>query len=309
MERVKIAVVGSLVVDLTVLTPRLPRRGENLLAERLQVGPGGKGANAAVAARRLGADVLLVGCVGDDAFGRQEIDALQQEGVDLQGVRMTPHAQTGAAVILVEETGENTILVAVGANDHLTRDDVEGALGPHRDVLRAVLVDFEVPAACVRAAVEFSRANRIPVLVDTGPARPYGPEAWSGATILSPNREEAAGLAGYPIDTDADVRRAARDLLGRGPEAVVLRLGSEGAFLCAAQTEALVPGFRVRAVDTTGAGDAFMGALTVAVAEGMPLREAVRFANAAGAVATTRVGTLPVMPFRTEVTALLAASS
>ncbi len=309
MEPTRVAVVGSLVVDVAVLTPRFPRRGETLLADRLQVGPGGKGANAAVASRRLGADVLLVGCVGDDVFGREEVAALQREGVDVRGVRVTPHAQTGTAVILVEQTGENTILVAVGANDHLTANDVEVALAPRLGLLHAVLVDFEIPAECVRTAVELSRANRIPVLVDTGPARPYGPEVWGGATILSPNRHEAAELVGYPIDTEADLRRASRDLLARGPQVVVVRLGSQGAFLCDGHTEILVPGFQVPVRDTTGAGDAFMGALTVAVAEGMPVAEAVRFANAAGAVATTRIGTLPAMPFRREVTALLATGS
>ncbi len=297
--------VGSVVTDLTVLTPRLPERGENLLAHRVQVGPGGKGANAAVTARRLGARVALVGCVGDDAFGREELAALQREGVDVGAVRVTRAAGTGAAVILVEDSGENTILVAVGANDHLTPEDVRTALEAHGADVGAVLLDFEVPAACVREAVQAGRARGVPVLVDAGPPRPYGPEVWAGATVFSPNRRELAAVVGRLPEGEADLRAAARELLAAPVDAVVVRLGADGALAVTREGEWVVPGFRVRAVDTTGAGDAFMGALTVAVAEGRPLPEAVRFANAAGAVATTRVGTLPVMPRLEEVLQLL----
>jgi ribokinase len=300
-----VAVVGSLITDLTVLTPRLPARGENLRAHRLHIGPGGKGANAAVAARRLGAEVILIGRVGADGFGHQELEALRAEGVQVDGVGMDPDHPTGAAVILVEEGGENTILVVIGANDHLLPDHVTGALEPHRSRLDALLVDFEIPAATVRAAVDLGRAYGIPVIVDAGPPRPYGVEVWGTATILSPNRLELSTLVGRPVNAEAEVRDAARELLLRGPEAVVVKLGARGAYLVTANSEQHIPTFSVPVVDTTGAGDAFMGALTVAVAEGASLAEAVRFANAAGALATTRVGTLPVMPHRHEVEALL----
>ncbi|MDR7563427.1 MAG: PfkB family carbohydrate kinase [Armatimonadota bacterium] len=303
-----VAVVGSLITDLTVLTPRLPVRGENLLAHRLYIGPGGKGANAAVAARRLGAQVVLVGRVGDDGFGHQERNALRAEGVDVRGVGIDPHHPTGVAVILVDEGGENTILVVIGANDHLLPDHLMHALEPHWTTLHALLVDFEIPAATVRAAVETGHAHGIPVIVDTGPPRPYGPEIWSKATVLSPNRLELAALVGRPVETETEVRAAARELMEKGPAAVIVKLGPRGAYLLADGLDQHIPTFSVPVVDTTGAGDAFMGALTVALAEGMSLPEAVRFANAAGALATTRVGTLPVMPYRHEVEMLLRGS-
>ncbi len=300
-----VAVVGSLITDLIVRTPHLPARGENILAYGLHIGPGGKGANAAVAARRLGAEVVLVGRVGDDGFGHQELEALRAEGVQTAGVGIDPHHPTGAAVILVDDGGENTILVVIGANDHLTPDHVAGALDPLWDRLDVLLVDFEIPAATVRAAVELGRARGIPVIVDAGPPRPYGPEIWAGAHVLSPNRLELATLVGRPVETEAEVRAAARELLHAGPDAVVVKLGARGAYLVTRDLEQSIPAFSVPVVDTTGAGDAFMGALAVALAEGKPLPEAIRFANAAGALATTRVGTLPVMPRRQEVESLL----
>lgn len=300
-----VAVVGSIITDLAVLTPRLPAPGENLLARSLRIGPGGKGANAAVAARRLGAEVLLVGRVGDDGFGHQELEVLRREGVNVEGVGIDRHEPTGAAVILVEEGGENTILVVNGANDHLTPDHALQALEPHWSRLDALLVDFEIPPATVRAVVEAGRAHGVLVVVDAGPPRPYGPEVWGAATILSPNRSEAATLVGQPLTTDEEVRTAARELLSQGPQAVVVKLGAAGAFLVTQDLELAVPGFAVPTVDTTGAGDAFMGALVVGLAEGRPLPDAVRWANAAGAIASTWVGTLPVMPRREEVLELL----
>ncbi len=300
-----IAVVGSLIVDIAVLTPRLPARGENLLARSLRIGPGGKGANAAVAAQRLGAQVLLVGRVGDDGFGHQELEALRREAVNVDGVGIDPHEPTGAAVILVEEGGENTILVVNGANDRLTPEHALHALTPHWSRLDALLVDFEIPPATVHAVVEAGHAQGVPVVVDAGPPRPYGPEIWGAATILSPNRLEAATLVGRPLTADDEVRAAARELLSQGPQAVVVKLGAAGALLVTQDLELSLPGFSVPTVDTTGAGDAFMGALVVGLAEGRPLADAVRWANAAGAIATTRVGTLSVMPRREEVLELL----
>ncbi len=300
-----VSVVGSLITDVTVVTPRLPARGENLLAHRLHIGPGGKGANAAVAARRLGAEVVLVGRVGDDTFGERELAVLRAEGVQVEGVGIDSDHPTGVAVILVEEGGENTILVILGANDRLLPDHVRAALQPHRSRLDALLVDFEIPAATVRAAVDLGRAYGIPVIVDAGPPRPYGVAVWGAATILSPNLLELSTLVGRPVKTQGEVRQAARELVCQGPQAVVVKLGAQGAYLVTESFEELVPAFSVPVVDTTGAGDAFMGALTVAVAEGVPLPAAVRFANAAGALATTRLGTLPVMPHRREVEALV----
>lgn len=162
----RVAVVGSIMVDLAVFTPRLPRRGENLLADRLQIGPGGKGGNAAAAAARLGARAVLVGAVGDDHFGREDLAALRREGVIVDGVAIHPDTATGTAVILIDPAGENTILVVIGANERLTSVIVESALAPHWAPLDALLVNFEVPREAVAAAVHGAAVRGIPILVD-----------------------------------------------------------------------------------------------------------------------------------------------
>ncbi len=301
-----IAVVGSIITDLAVFTPRLPRRGENILAHRLQIGPGGKGANAAVAATRLGAQTILVGRVGDDDFGHNELAALRAEGVDTDAVGIDPEAQTGVAFIMVDDEGENTILVVIGANNRLLPEHVEAGLAPHWDRLDAMLVNFEVPEATVAAAIRAAHAHGVPVVVDAGPPRPYGPDVWGQATVISPNALEAATLVGHPVEDDAGAEAAARELLAAGPQAVVLKRGAAGALLATREGIERIPSFPVDVVDTTGAGDAFSGALVVAMAEGKPLPEAVRFANAAGALAVTRAGTMPAMPTRADVEAFLA---
>jgi len=301
-----IAVVGSIITDLAVLTPRLPARGENILAHRLHIGPGGKGANAAVAAARLGAHSVLVGRVGDDSFGREELAALRAEGVDTNAVGVDPETRTGAAIIMVDDEGENTILVIIGANDRLTPEHVEAGLAPHWGRLDALLVNFEVPPTAVAAAINAAHAHGVPAIVDAGPPRQFGPEVWGRATVISPNALEAATLVGHPVEDAAAAAAAARELLAGGPQAVVLKRGAAGALLVTREGTQHVSSFRVKVVDTTGAGDAFSAALVVALAEGKPLPEAVRFANAAGALAVTRVGTLPAMPTRAEVDAILA---
>lgn len=296
-----IAVVGSIITDLAVLTPRLPERGENILAHRLQIGPGGKGANAAVAVARMGSRSILIGRVGDDHFGREDLAALRAEGVNTDAVGIDPDAQTGTAVIMVDSEGENTILVIIGANDRLTPEHVEIGLASHWDHLSALLVNFEVPMETVAAVIHTAHSRGVPTVVDAGPPRPFGPEVWGKATVISPNALEAATLVGHPVESDAEVAAAARELLSAGPQAVVLKRGSAGALLATHEGMQHIPSFRVNVVDTTGAGDAFSGALVVAIAEGKPLPEAVRLANAAGAITVTRVGTLTAMPTRAEV--------
>ena len=302
----KIAVIGSIITDLVLQTSRVPKVGENILAESLQIGPGGKGANAAVAVARAGSEAMLIGCIGDDEFGRMEMEHLDQEGVDLNGVIIHAEAATGAAIIMIDAEGENTILVVNGANDHLSEDAVVNILNTHRNTLDGILVNFEIPEAVVAAAVQVGAEFRIPVIVDAGPPRAYAPETWANCTILSPNALEAATLVGYSLDEETDIEQAARELLAAGPQAVVLKLGSRGAMILSKEYETILPGFPVEVVDTTGAGDAFSGTLSVAIAGGLPLEEAVRHANAAGALTVTRFGTMRVMPTRQEIDAFLA---
>lgn len=297
----QIAVIGSVVIDLAVQTPRLPAIGETLLADNFKIGPGGKGANAAVAAQRAGGAAVLVGCIGDDELGRMEMAALRKEDVDVNAVAIHPEASTGVGIAMIDAEGENTILGVLGANDYLRPDDVVRALTLHCDTLAAVLVNFEVPEPAVAAAVRLGVDYGIPVIVDAGPARPYASKTWRDCTILTPNEQETETLVGYPISDDATAERAARELLGMGPSGVVLHRGARGALLVTPDDTIHVPSFSVDVVDTTGAGDAFSGTLSVAVAEGLPLADAICRANAAGALAVTRLGTLPVMPTRQEV--------
>ncbi len=300
-----IAVIGSIIMDLAVSTPRVPVTGENLLAHSFHMGPGGKGANSAVALARMGARSRLLGRVGDDAFGRAELEAVRQAGVDTSAVLIDPERHTGIAIIMVDDQGENTILVAIGANAGLGADYVEEALAPRWASLDAVLVNFEIPEAVVRTVIERAHEHHVPVVVDAGPPRNYGHETWRQATVLSPNMLETSHLVGYPVEDEAAARQAALDILARGPQAVVVKMGKRGALLVTPETSQLVPAYVVEAVDTTGAGDAFTSALTLALAEGKTLPEAVRLGNAAGALAVTRFGAMSAMPTRDEVEAFL----
>ncbi len=301
-----IASIGSVVVDLIVSTPRVPITGENLLAHSFKIGPGGKGANAAAAVAKLGARAMLVGCVGNDEFGRLELSSLERYGVNTRAVQKVD-ADTAVAIIMVNDEHENTILVVLGASNLLTAARVEQSLAPYWGTLDLIIVDFEIPEEAVAAAVRLGYEHQVPVLVDAGPPRPYEPETWGHATILSPNASEASEMVGYPVETDEASLRAARDLLAKGPSSVVLKRGAAGALLVSRDETLMVPGFKVEAVDTTGAGDAFTAMLALSVTEGRPLREAVLRGNAAGALAVTRWGTMPAMPDRAEVESFLTA--
>lgn len=300
----KIAVIGSLVVDMSMQTSRIPQKGENIHAKSFKMGAGGKGANAAAAIARLGGTASIFGCVGKDDLGRFEIESLQAEGVNTSGITIIPDRPTAVAFVMIDDDGENTILVMSEINYLLTGAMLEPALSSLWASLDAILVNFEISESAVRTAVNAGREHQVPVVVDAGPIRNYSPQSWQNATILSPNRAEASALLGYPVENQRDARRAARDLQAAGPKVVVLKLGGQGALLYTQTDEILVPAIPVRAVDTTGAGDAFTAGLTLALAEGRPLPEAVYFANAAGAVAVTRFGTMEAMPTRAEVEAL-----
>lgn len=308
----KIAIIGSLLVDIAIRTPRVPQRGENLLVHDLKIGAGGKGANAATAIVRMGGEALVIACVGDDDLGHLELATLRAEGVETVGVTLIPGASTDVAMVMVDDEGENTVLAINRTNQLLTGRAVESALHPHWNTLDAILTNFECSEGAVAATVRLGKAHNIPVVVDAGPIRGYGPETWRDATVLSPNAQEAAALAGMASATlqdDQTARRAAGKLLAAGPEAIVLKRGSRGALLLTKQDDVLVPSFSVKVVDTTGAGDAFSAALTLALAEGKPLPEATRYANAAGALAVTQFGTLEAMPTRATVNALLEADT
>jgi ribokinase len=299
-----VVIVGSVNVDLVVAAERLPGRGETVLGRRLERYGGGKGANAAVAAARLGAEARLVAAVGGDDLGREALAELRNEGVDVDGVREVPDEATGAALIVVDDSGDNQIAVGAGANAALTRDGVQGALAGALNGAGCVLASLEVPHEAVRAAVDAGRERGVPVLVDPAPARAAALELAASGPIFTPNAAEARQLTG-----EADKRRAAAALNRRTGAPVVITDGSQGALLLEepdAEVLALPSPPGVSAVDTTGAGDTFSGTLATRIAAGDHLRAAAAFAVAAGACAVRAHGARRGMPTVAEVQAILA---
>ena len=305
-DKITIAVIGSINMDLVIRAPRLPRPGENIFGHDFHTVPGGKGANAAVALARLGAESVMVGRVGRDAFGPQLLASLQEAGVRTDYVVPDEREATGVALIIVEDGGENGIVMVNGANNNCSPADLD-ALGPLWASLDAVLVNFEIPLETVSHAIRQANAQDVPIVVDAGPARPCPSEVWAGATILSPNEVEAEVLSGHAI-TDLDsARKVAEELLRSGPRAVVLKLGDKGALLAHEGGFRHFPRLEVPVVDTTAAGDAFSAALTLAYVQGKTLEEAVDYANHAGALAVTKLGAQPSMPKAEELAAFVAS--
>jgi ribokinase len=302
----RIVVVGSLNMDLVVRAPRLPRPGETVAGRSFAQVPGGKGANQAVAAALLGADVSLIGRVGDDAFGRTLIDSLAGRGVDAGCVETTPSATSGLALIGVEDSGQNAITIIGGANALLTPADVTR----HAAAIAAadaLLVQLEVPLATVAAALALAGRHGVLTVLDPAPAPTSPlPPALLAAGLLSPNQTEAEVLTGIAVAGPADAARAAANLHEQGAKLVVIKLGEQGALASdGAGSMTHTPAPRVSALDTTAAGDAFTAALAVAIIEGRSLSEATRFACAAGSLATTCRGAQDALPTRDEVERLM----
>jgi ribokinase len=309
-------VVGSVNVDLVMEVARLPVAGETLLGGTFRTAGGGKGANQAVAAARLGARVDLVACVGQDANGRQMRAALRAERIGLRDVRAVVEA-TGVAVILVERGGQNVIAVASGANACLTTQDVEHA-APRLARANTVVAQLEVPLQVVAAAASLARRSGAVVVLNAAPARTDLDEVLRLVDVLVVNETELAILsgshaaaldepaAGQELIVHGDEAAAARELLARGPRAVVVTLGARGAALVSSDGVTVVPPYTVEAVDTTAAGDAFVGALVAHLRGLDTLAEAARYAGAAAALACTRPGAQPSLPTAAEVDRLLA---
>lgn len=305
----RIVVVGSLNMDLVVRTARLPRPGETVAGRDFLQVPGGKGANQAVAAARLGADVAMIGRVGDDAFGRQLVGSLARDGVDTGAVAATAGISSGLAIIGVEESGQNAITILGGANALLTPEDVRR----HDATIAgasALLVQLEVPLTTVAAAIAIAKRHGVLAILDPAPA-PRGllPADLHAVDVISPNQSEAEAITEIAVVSVADATRAAAILHERGARQVVLKLGEQGALASDGMGNIVhVPAPQVSVVDTTAAGDAFTAALAVALVEGRSLAEATRFACAAGSFATTRRCAQDAMPSREEVELLITQS-
>jgi ribokinase len=301
LSKPRITVMGSYNTDLVTFTPRMPQPGETILGNGFKSGPGGKGSNQAVASARVGAAVTFVGRVGRDMFGTNALDMWQAEGIDTAHVTVCDDA-TGVATIIVDGAGENMIVVASGANFAVSAADAQQAKAAIAGS-KVFLTQLETPLDSVRRGLAIARQHGVTTILNPAPGQPLDADLLALVDIITPNQTEAEIITGVPAD---DAESACAALRERGIKTIVMTLGSEGVLLYDDNGPQRIPAFKVeQVVDTTGAGDAFNGALAVALAEGQPLADAIRFAAATGAISVTRPGATDSMPTRAEVEALL----
>jgi ribokinase len=298
-------VFGSLNMDLVARTPRLPVPGETLIGDSFETISGGKGANQAVAIARLGIPVELVGRVGSDQFGQQLLAGLKADRVGCDRVFIDPDVHSGVALITVDATSENEIIVIPGANGRVDESDLDrlNAILPNANVL---LLQLEIPLALVVEAARIAKQAGVTVILDPAPARSDLPdELYPSIDIITPNQVEAAQLVGFPVHDSETAHDAANVLRDRGVKTVIIKLGSAGAF-CVSETESFsIPAFPVKAIDTVAAGDAFNGGLAAGLAAGLPLNQAITQASAVAALSVTKLGAQSSLPTREALTDFL----
>ena len=304
MKKARIVVVGSSNTDMVVKSRRIPKPGETVVGGEFLVAAGGKGANQAVAAARLGAEVQFVSRVGADAFGDQAIAGYRRDGINTDLIVCDPDHATGVALILIDEAGENAISVASGANHAMSLEDIDRAATAIRGA-GVLVMQLELPLSIVARAAEIAAQAGVPVILDPAPApeEPLPATLLRNVTCIKPNVAEAEGLTGIHIADESGAREAASALLGMGPSCAIITMGADGALLADESGVVLVPATPVAALDTTAAGDAFSGALAFGWATGLRRAEAVRMASSAGAFAATRMGAQPSLPSRSELEA------
>jgi ribokinase len=288
--RPRVAVVGSANIDLTTFADRFPKPGETIFGQRFDLGFGGKGANQAVAARLCGADVFMVARVGSDLFGPATIDNFKRLGIDTSHVKQVEGLSSGVAPIFVDPDGQNRILVVKGANDALKPADVDAAA----EMLKAadcIVLQFEIPLETVYYTVAFARKNGIRCILNPAPGQPVDMRELTGLDYFVPNESEAETITGIAVRSIDDARGCAEKLTRDGIRRVIITLGSKGSLLAGRELSEHVSAFPVRSIDSTGAGDAFIGSFAVFLAEGVPEQAAVRRANLYAALSTTGVGT------------------
>ena len=295
----RIAVIGSANTDLTTFTDVFPRPGETLFGKAFEMGFGGKGANQAVAARLCGAEVVMLAKVGKDLFGQATIDNFASFGIDTRHVQIVADAPTGVAPIFVEPNGQNRIIVVKGANDRLTPADVDAAAADLRQV-DAIILQFEIPLETIYHAIRFARAHRIRCIVNPAPAVPADLAELISADLFIPNETEAGQITGLPVHSESDAVACAAALLAKGFQRVVITLGARGSLVAGTAGHLHVSPFSVTSVDSSGAGDAFIGSLAAFLAEGLPEPQALARANLYAALSTTKVGTQKSFAKRTD---------
>ena len=295
-----IAVVGSSNMDLVVKSKRIPATGETILGGDFIMVPGGKGANQAVAAAKLGAQVFFMAKLGDDIFGLQSLNNFKKEGVSTKYVLQTQEAPSGVALIMVDDEGNNVIVVAPGANHKLSPEDVKAA---ESDIASsgALVAQLEVPIKTIEFAAELANKSNVPFILDPAPAQKLSPELLNTVDVLTPNETEAQILTGIEVKDQKSAEAAAQKLLECGVKNVILTMGASGYLSVGKEGTEFVAARKVTAADSTAAGDAFTGSLAVGLAKGQTLSEAASFANNVAAVSVTRMGAQPSMPTVEEI--------
>jgi ribokinase len=302
MENRKIVVVGSSNMDMVVKTDHIPAPGETVLSGSFFMNPGGKGANQAVAVARLGGEVVFISKMGNDVFGKQFSQLFNEEGIDTRHIVSDEDLPSGVALITVDEAGENSIVVASGANANLRSKDIDGALAQVAGA-GILLVQLEIPMDTVDYVVKFAAGKGVKVILNPAPANTLSQQLLECVYILTPNKKEASMIAGIEVTDMESAKKAAQIICDKGAKNVVITMGSLGALIYTNEEFSVVAARKVETVDTTAAGDVFNGALAVAVSEGKDLAEAVDFACEAAAISVTRLGAQSSIPYRTELIA------
>lgn len=295
-----IVVVGSSNTDMIIKVPHLPKPGETLLGGKFTRAAGGKGANQAVAAARVGGEVLFIAKVGDDIFGESAVNGFVADKINVDYIYTDPQFPSGVAQIFVADDGENCIAVASGANARLSVDDIANANAVIRsaDIL---LTQLETPLETILEAVKIAQENNLTIILNPAPAQTLPDILLSKLCVITPNETEAEILTGIKVVDEESAALASKVLKSKGVDSIIITLGSKGAFVDCGEGKFMVDGFEVEAIDTTGAGDTFNGVLAVALSEKKTFKEAVKFANAAAALSVTKLGAQPSVPSLNEI--------
>jgi ribokinase len=303
----EVVVIGSINMDMVVVLDHRPAKGETVLGKNFFTSPGGKGANQAYAAGKLGARTMMLGKLGEDAFAPQLIANLQQAGIDTSMITQLPNVSSGIALISIDAEGDNSIIVAPGANSAIAGSDID-RWEPYIQTAKIILLQLEIPLDSVVYAAETAHKHGVPVLLDPAPAQPLPDELLSIVDFITPNESELSAITGVDVTDAESAIKAASRLIDRGGKTVLAKLGSKGVAVVDSKGAFVIDGYAVKAVDTTAAGDSFAGAFAAAFAEGKDVRAAAQFANAVAAIAVTRMGAQASMPSRQEVESFMHQS-